>query len=136
MIELPVKRCSLFVREIPPKSVDKYRGIDPYPICKDFKGVRKLPCVEMVRKKTNCCKIFLWSFLDRLLLKLSLMPLSSISYRCERQQPECKSLLLPFLFEIMFRIVINKDKFFVVGFCLKTRIFSESDFDVLPLCSL
>jgi len=46
--ELSVKRDTLFVREIPTKSVDPFRGIDPYPIIKNFKGFRKLPCVEMV----------------------------------------------------------------------------------------
>ena len=48
LLEVPVHRCSLFVREVPLKSEDPFRGIDPYPVRKDFKGLQKLPCVEMV----------------------------------------------------------------------------------------
>ena len=55
--ELSVKRDSLFVREIPTKSVDPFRGIDPYPIRKDFKGLRKLPCVEMVSGYTEVTEV-------------------------------------------------------------------------------
>lgn len=53
MIEIPVKRCSLFLRKAPSKEADPVRGIDSYPMRKDFKGLNKLPCVEMVSTPLN-----------------------------------------------------------------------------------
>ena len=48
LIEIPVSRCSLYLREILSKSEDSVHGIEPYLLRKDFKGLQKLPCVEMV----------------------------------------------------------------------------------------
>jgi len=47
LLEIPIWRSSLFIREATPS---KNSEIGHYPRLKDFKGLQKLPSVEMVSR--------------------------------------------------------------------------------------
>ena len=52
MLEIPFARSSLFVKEILPTSTN---GVEHYPRRNDFKGLQKLPSVELVSNLHPYC---------------------------------------------------------------------------------